>query len=48
MYSYESLLGSQDSWEIIEKGYDQPANEEAMKAMTQAQKNAFQKTRKQD
>ena len=44
----KALLGSQDAQKIIEKGYDQLANEEAMKAMTQAQKNAFQKARKQD
>ena len=44
----KALLGSQDVWEIVEKGYDQPANEEVIEAMTQAQKNAFQKARKQD
>ena len=44
----KSLLGSQDVWEIVEKGYEQPASEEAMEAMTQTQKNAFENARKQD
>lgn len=39
------LLGSQDVWEIVEKGYDQPVNKEAM---TVAQRDALQKARKKD
>ena len=37
----KALLGSQDAWKIIEKGYEKPANEEALEVMTQGQKNAF-------
>ena len=44
----KALLGSEDAWKIIEKGYEQPANKEAMKVMTKFQKNVFQKARKQD
>ncbi|KAL2251870.1 UNVERIFIED_CONTAM: hypothetical protein Sindi_2309300 [Sesamum indicum] len=42
------LLGSQDAWEIVDKGYEQPGNEDAIDAMTQAQRTSFRKDREQD
>ncbi|XP_022855208.1 uncharacterized protein LOC111376481 [Olea europaea var. sylvestris] len=40
-----ALLGSQEAWEVVEKGYDEPENE---RAFSQAQKNALQRHRKFD
>jgi len=41
----KALLGSQEAWEIVDKGYDEPENEGAL---NQAQKNNLLKARKQD
>ncbi|XP_074323072.1 uncharacterized protein LOC141660015 [Apium graveolens] len=41
----KALLGSQEAWEIVEKGYDEPENEGAL---NQAQKNKLLQARKQD
>ena len=39
------MLGSQDVWEIVEKGYVQPQNEYTL---SQNEKDALAKTRKKD
>ncbi|XP_074347844.1 uncharacterized protein LOC141686687 [Apium graveolens] len=41
----KALLGSQEAWEIVEKGYDEP---EIEGALNQAQKNKLLQARKQD
>ena len=41
----KALLGSQEAWEIVEKGYEEPENEGAL---TQAQRNNLLKNRKLD
>ncbi|GAV58017.1 DUF4219 domain-containing protein [Cephalotus follicularis] len=41
----KALLGSQEAWNIVKKGYDEPENE---RALNQNKKNTFQKNRKLD
>jgi len=41
----KALLGSQEAWDIVEKGYEEPENEGAL---TQAQRNNLLKNRKLD
>ncbi|XP_022865662.1 uncharacterized protein LOC111385500 [Olea europaea var. sylvestris] len=41
----KALLGSQEAWEVVEKGYDEPENEGAL---SQAQRNTLQSYRKLD
>ncbi|XP_022852219.1 uncharacterized protein LOC111373865 [Olea europaea var. sylvestris] len=41
----KALLGSQEAWEVLEKGYDELENEGAL---SQAQRNALQRYRKLD
>ncbi|XP_022876799.1 uncharacterized protein LOC111395004 [Olea europaea var. sylvestris] len=41
----KALFGSQEAWEVVEKGYDEPENEGAL---SQAQRNALQRYHKLD
>ena len=42
------LLQSQDLWEIVEAGYDEPASTEAENALSNNQKNVLREARKRD
>ncbi|KAK2975951.1 hypothetical protein RJ640_013443 [Escallonia rubra] len=41
----KAILGARGVWEVVEKGYVEPQNEEAL---NQAQKDALEKERKKD
>ena len=45
MSSYEVLLGSQDIWEFVEKGYTQPQNEDTL---SPNKKETLLKSKKKD
>mgnify|MGYP000863171373 FL=1 len=44
----KALLGSQDVWDIIEKGYNEPADDAAFAALTLDQKTTLKDLRKRD
>ena len=44
----KALLGSQDAREIVEKGYEQPENEEAMARITAVERETLQRAKKRD
>ena len=44
----KALLGSQDVWDIIEKGYNEPADDAAFAALTPDQKTTLKDSRKRD
>ena len=43
-----ALLRSQDMWDIIEKGYNEPTNDVVLVALTPDQKKALNDSRKRD
>ncbi|KAE8735609.1 hypothetical protein F3Y22_tig00000340pilonHSYRG00771 [Hibiscus syriacus] len=44
----KALLGSQDVWDIIEKGYNEPADDDAFATLTPDQKTTLKDSRKRD
>ncbi|KAK9100717.1 hypothetical protein Scep_024147 [Stephania cephalantha] len=44
----KALLGSQDVWDIIEKGYNEPADDAVFAALTPDQKTTLKDSRKRD
>ncbi|KAK4350878.1 hypothetical protein RND71_030191 [Anisodus tanguticus] len=47
-FKMKAFLGSQDVWDIIEKGYNEPANDAAFVALTSDQKTILKDSRKRD
>ncbi|KAE8681124.1 hypothetical protein F3Y22_tig00111342pilonHSYRG00188 [Hibiscus syriacus] len=44
----KALIGSQDVWDIIEKGYNEPADDDAFATLTPDQKTTLKDSRKRD
>ena len=43
-----ALFASQDLWELVEDGLEEPANEQAYNALTQTEKDLLKSNRKKD
>lgn len=43
-----ALFSSQDLWELVEDGFEEPADENAVNALTQAEKDFMKSNRKKD
>ena len=43
-----ALFASQDLWEIVEDGFDEPTNENEFNRLTQAEKDLLKSNRKKD
>ena len=43
-----NLFASQDLWEFVEDGFDEPVDEQAFNALTQAEKDLLKSNRKKD
>ena len=44
----KALLASQDLWEIVEDGFEEPADETEFNALTQGEKDQLKSNRKKD
>ncbi|KAJ4715077.1 Retrovirus-related Pol polyprotein from transposon TNT 1-94, partial [Melia azedarach] len=44
----KALLGAQDVWEVVEKGYNEPRDDVAISVLTQAQRDTLKDSRKRD
>ncbi|KAJ4709756.1 Retrovirus-related Pol polyprotein from transposon TNT 1-94 [Melia azedarach] len=44
----KALLGAQDVWEVVEKGYNEPRDDVAIFVLTQAQRDTLKDSRKRD
>jgi len=43
-----ALFSSQDLWELVEFGFEEPANEDEFNGLTQAEKELLKRNRKKD
>ncbi|KAJ4723525.1 Retrovirus-related Pol polyprotein from transposon TNT 1-94 [Melia azedarach] len=44
----KALLGAQDVWKVVEKGYNEPRDDVAISVLTQAQRDTLKDSRKRD
>ncbi|KAJ4700820.1 Retrovirus-related Pol polyprotein from transposon TNT 1-94 [Melia azedarach] len=44
----KALIGAQDVWEVVEKGYNEPRDDVAISVLTQAQRDTLKDSRKRD